>query len=113
MFEVWLQMSDTNIDTENPSDLPALTSTVFIHINAPQGDAVFKIGRGAIKNQLSSPVAMDNNGHFQPCSCLPLCTMVRDLKILETHLKFEEIIKFISYFCMFHCVCDENCHVWF
>ena len=24
MFEVWLQMSDTNIDTENPSDLPAL-----------------------------------------------------------------------------------------
>ena len=27
MFEVWLQMSDTNIDTENPSDLPALVST--------------------------------------------------------------------------------------
>ena len=26
MFEVWLQMSDTNIDTENPSDLPALAS---------------------------------------------------------------------------------------
>ena len=24
MFEVWLQMSDTNIDRENPSDLPAL-----------------------------------------------------------------------------------------
>ena len=24
MFEVWLQMSDTNIDSENPSDLPAL-----------------------------------------------------------------------------------------
>ena len=24
MFEVWLQMSDTNIDTENPNDLPAL-----------------------------------------------------------------------------------------
>ena len=24
MFEVWLQMSDTNIDAENPSDLPAL-----------------------------------------------------------------------------------------
>ena len=27
MFEVWLQMSDTNIDRENPSDLPALLST--------------------------------------------------------------------------------------
>ena len=27
MFEVWLQMSDTNIDTENPSDLPALGDT--------------------------------------------------------------------------------------
>ena len=26
MFEVWLQMSDTNIDTEHPSDLPALVS---------------------------------------------------------------------------------------
>ena len=26
MFEVWLQMSDTNIDTENPSDLPALVN---------------------------------------------------------------------------------------
>ena len=24
MFEVWLQMSDTNIDRGNPSDLPAL-----------------------------------------------------------------------------------------
>ena len=24
MFEVWSQMSDTNIDMENPSDLPAL-----------------------------------------------------------------------------------------
>ena len=24
MSEVWLQMSDTNIDRENPSDLPAL-----------------------------------------------------------------------------------------
>ena len=28
MFEVWLQMSDTNIDRENPSDLPAL---LFMH----------------------------------------------------------------------------------
>ena len=26
MSEVWLQMSDTNIDRENPSDLPALDS---------------------------------------------------------------------------------------
>ena len=29
MFEVWLQMSDTNIDTENPSDLPALLPRVY------------------------------------------------------------------------------------
>ena len=28
MFEVWLQMSDTNIDRENPSDLPALIITI-------------------------------------------------------------------------------------
>ena len=28
MFEVWLQMSDTNFDRKNPSDLPALISTI-------------------------------------------------------------------------------------
>ena len=33
MFEVWLQMSDTNIDRENPSDLPALPSTLFTIYN--------------------------------------------------------------------------------
>ena len=27
MFEVWLQMSDTNFDRKNPSDLPALPMT--------------------------------------------------------------------------------------
>ena len=26
-----------------------------------------------------------------------------------TNLKFEEIIKFISYFSRFHCICDHNC----
>ena len=30
MFEVWLQMSDTNIDTENPSDLPALVYNINV-----------------------------------------------------------------------------------
>ena len=36
MFEVWLQMSDTNIDRENPSDLPALLmriSNMYIRNN--------------------------------------------------------------------------------
>ena len=32
MFEVWLQMSDTNIDTENPSDLPALAVTNIAYL---------------------------------------------------------------------------------
>ena len=44
---------------------------------------------------------------------LPVCIMVRGPKILETNLRFEEIIKFISYFCRLYCVCDENCHVLF
>ena len=30
MFEVWLQMSDTNIDMENPSDLPALLNSYLV-----------------------------------------------------------------------------------
>ena len=29
MFEVWLQMSDTNIDRKNPSNLPALATTLL------------------------------------------------------------------------------------
>ena len=29
MFEVWLQMSDTNFDRKNPSDLPALVCVYF------------------------------------------------------------------------------------
>ena len=37
--------------------------------------------------------------------------MARELKVLETNLKFEEIIKFISYFCRLHCVYDHNCFV--
>ena len=28
---------------------------------------------GGHKNQLSSPVAMDNNGHLQPSTRLPAC----------------------------------------
>ena len=44
------------------------------------------------KNQLSSTVAMGDNGHLQPSSRLPACIMARELKILETNLKFEEII---------------------
>ena len=33
MFEVWLQMSDTNFDRKNPSDLPALA---HITTNEPE-----------------------------------------------------------------------------
>ena len=67
------------------------------------------------KNHLSSPVAMGDNGHLQPSSRFPACIMAGELKILETNLKSEEIIKFISYFCRFHCVYDNNCFVllWF
>ena len=87
--------------------------TVFIRINAP-GVMHFSKGGGTIiykKNQLSSPVAMGNNGHLQPWSRLPACIMARGLNILETNLKFEEIIKFILYFCRFHCIYDHNCFV--
>ena len=49
------------------------TDTVFIHINAPGAMHFSKGGGGggAIiiykkKNQLSSPVAMGDNGHLQP-----------------------------------------------
>ena len=66
-----------------------------------------------LKNQLSSPMAMGDNGHFQPLSRLPICIMAGERKTLETNLKYEEIIKFISYFCRFHCICDENCQVLF
>ena len=33
MFEVWLQMSDTNIDTENPNDLPALQRAIDLKLH--------------------------------------------------------------------------------
>ena len=33
MFEVWSQMSDTNIDRENPSDLPALSPTITVAVS--------------------------------------------------------------------------------
>ena len=54
---------------------------------------------------------MGDNGHLQPSSRLPACIIARELKILETNLKFEEIMKFISYFCRFHCIYDHNCFV--
>ena len=45
-------------------------STVFIHINAPGAMHFSKRGGGATitykKNQLSSPVAIGDNGHLQP-----------------------------------------------
>ena len=44
--------------------------TIFIRINTPGGgDAFFQKGGATItdkKNQLSSPVAMGDNGHLQP-----------------------------------------------
>ena len=44
MFEVWLQMSDTNIDTENPSDLPALLlSTITVKIVALYIYVLFRV----------------------------------------------------------------------
>ena len=46
-------------------------------------------------------------------SRLPVCIMAREFKIFETNLKFEEIIKFISYFCGFYCIYDQKCHVLF
>ena len=69
-----------------------------------RGQCIFQKGGGGggggllpiKKDQLSSPVAMGDNGHLQPCSRLPACIMARELKILETNLKFEEIIKLIS-----------------
>ena len=53
------------------------------------------------KNQLSSPVAMGDNGHLQPSSHLPACIMAGELKILETNLKSEEIINFYLIFYRF------------
>ena len=50
------------------------------------------------KNQLLSPVAMGDNGHFQPCSRLPACIMAIGLKVLETNLKSEESIMFYLVF---------------
>ena len=50
------------------------------------------------KYQLSSPVAMGDNGHFQPWSRLPPCIMAGEFKILETNLKSEEIINFYLIF---------------
>ena len=69
----------------------------------PGGDAFFKRGGGGLllqikKNQLSSPVAMGDNGHLQPLSRLPACIMAREFKILETNLKSEEIINFFLIF---------------
>ena len=63
------------------------------------------------KNQLSSPVAMGNNGHLQPSSCFPACIMAGELKTLETTLKSEEIINLYLFFYRFYCVVDQNCHV--
>ena len=41
---------------------------------------------------------MGDNGHSQPCSRLPACIMAGELKILETNLNSEEIIKFYIVF---------------
>ena len=41
---------------------------------------------------------MGDNEHVQPRSRLPACIMVRELKILETNLKFEENITFYLVF---------------
>ena len=51
-------------------------------------------GRATItdkKNQLSSPVAMGDNGHLQISSRLPACIMAGELKMLETNLKYKRL----------------------
>ena len=64
-----------------------------------------------IKKSTLESSGKGDNGYLQPWSHLPACIMAREIKILETNLKFEEIIKFISYFCRFHCVYDHKCFV--
>ena len=44
------------------------------------------------ENQLSSLVAMGDNGHFVALISLSAGIMVGELKILETNLKSEKII---------------------
>ena len=53
------------------------------------------------KPQLSSPVAMGDNGHLQPSSRLAACITAGEIKILETNLKSEEIINFYLVFYRF------------
>ena len=50
------------------------------------------------KNQLSSPVTMDDYGHLQPFSHLSARIMVGELTILQTNLKSKEIINFYLMF---------------
>ena len=85
----------------------------------PIGGCIFQKGEGATitdeKKGLSSPVAMGDNGHWQPWSCLPAFIMAGELKIFATNLKSEENMNFLS--CIFtdFNVCDQNCHdlLWF
>ena len=79
MLDFWIHLFFLNkLLAQNPH-------TVFIHINAPGVMHFSKGGGGAIitdkKNQLSSPVAMGDNGHIQPSSRLPACMMAGELKI--------------------------------
>ena len=85
------------------------TTTVFIRNNTPGAMHFSKGGGGGgggatityTKTQLSSPVAIGDNGHLQPWSHLPACIMAGELKISETNLKSEEIIKFYLAFLLF------------
>ena len=56
MSEVWLQMSDTNIDRENPSDLPALLNLHASKTEQPpeQGFSVEVVERIAAPQQPST-----------------------------------------------------------
>ena len=47
-----------------------------------------------LQNQLSSPLAMGDNRHLQPWSCLQACIMAGELKILKINLKSEDTINF-------------------
>ena len=67
----------------------------------PGGWCIFQKGGVTItdkKNQLVSPVAMGDNGHWQSWSRLPAYIMAGEFKLSETNLKSEKIINFYLVF---------------
>ena len=50
------------------------------------------------KQQLSSPVAVGDNGHLHPWSHSPARITAGEVKVLKSNLKSEEIINFYFVF---------------